>query len=433
MTCFRKNALVSATIVLGLGLGAQSPSYGNEPAAPSSSKKPSPVIPEALNPNSASLRGQLAEMLQSGFAATPAGQVQAAGILQSYRFNAITSTDPSTSAPTIAGAPFVGYVLQNEILPEYASTYDSQYAQAYKDNVTDINLEGIFDLFMGEIINGGLTGDLAKTGNEIGVCMAKKIKLGKSESCVLDSSDRLEKAPSKADLALMKFSCGVPVFEDVASACKVRKAIFADAKPTLIKAQKEGLIAQAFVSAYPSIFRSTLVDGVNQDQAQIGQLISSKFQSSYNPKFWTQAPLIDMDSPNAPTTLHTFAEGLRVDMRAAAVFESSSNPQLKAMAGPLFYAAANRLLVLMGGTQAQWGGSKFVPASGDAFDPKNPKKAPVFETTRFGGLTATMQNGHAATAVLDIENYSPDPGKNSTPLQIFPSTFSIGPNGVPVL
>jgi hypothetical protein len=172
-----------------------------------------------------------------------------------------------------------------------------------------------------------------------------------------------------------------------------------------------------------------LVDGVNQDEAQIGQLISSKFQSSYNQKLWTQAPLVDTDNPNAPTTLHAFAAGLRVDMRAATNFANSTNPQMKAMAGPLFYAAANRLLVLMGGTQAQWDGSKFVPAPGDAFDPKNPKKAPVFATTRFGGLTAKMENGQAVSSTLDIANYDP----TKSPLQIFPSSFTIGANGVPSL
>src|SRR5271154_5003480 len=98
---------------------------------------------------------------------------------------------------------------------------------------------------------------------------------------------------------------------------------------------------------------------------------------------------------------------VRMVIRAASLFETSSNPQLKAMSGALFYAAANRLLVLMGGSQAKWDGTKFVPKSGDAFDPRNPKKAPEFLTERFGGMTATTLAGHVVTSTLDIANYDP--------------------------
>jgi hypothetical protein len=383
--------------------------------------------PPPINPNAGLERDVLAQVLQSSEAVTPAYQQKVAGLLEAYRLGPVPNT------PTIAGAPFVGYVFENQILPGYAATYDSQYADAYKDNVTNINLEGIYDLFMDEIINKGLTGDLAKTGKEIGVCMAKKIKRAKSDSCKLDGSDHPDKAPSILELGVMKYTCGVPLLEDIDSACKVRQAVFADAKPTIIKARDQGLIAKAFVAAYPTLFRSTLLDGVNDDRTGIGQLVSSKFKSTYNSKIWTQAPLIDLDNPNGQATLHAFATGLRVDIRAASLFDGSTDPQLKALAGPLFYAAANRLLVLMGGTEAKWDGTKFVPTPGDAFDPKNPKQSPSFVTERFGGITAMSLAGHEVSSTIDIANYDPTLAKNPSPLQIFPSTFTLGQNGIPTL
>jgi hypothetical protein len=421
----RMKTFVSVLVAFGLGSAAFGAQAAVVPAAVPAVVPGS--TPPPITPNAGLERDVLAQVLQSSEAVTPAYQQKVAGLLEAYRMGPVPNT------PTIAGAPFVGYVFENQILPGYAATYDSQYADAYKNNVTNLTLEGIFDLFLDEVINGGLTGDLAKAGKQIGVCMAKKVERAKGSSCALDSSDRPEKKPSLIELGIMKYTCDVPFFRRATTPCEVRKAIFAVSKPTIIKARNEGLISKAFVAAYPTLFRSTLINGVNDDRTGIGQLVSSKFKSTYNSKIWAQAPLIDLDNPNGQATLHAFATGLRVDIRAASLFDTSTDPQLKALAGPLFYAAANRLLVLMGGTETKWDGTKFVEAPGDAFDPKNPKKSPSFVTERFGGITATSLAGHEVSSTIDIANYDPTLAKNPSPLQIFPSTFTLGQNGIPNL
>jgi hypothetical protein len=340
---------------------------------------------------------------------------------------------PIEGTSSIADGPFVGYIVQNELLPSYSSIEQSQYPAAYASNVTNATLEDLFDTFMGQIEGGGLTGAIAKAGNEVGACLAKKVEEGKSDSCPLDVTDAPPtNKPGIFKLAMMKLTCRLPF--KIFDPCKIRQAVYAVAKPELItmRPQWPGI----FNDAYPGSFRSTILNGVNTDRATIGQIVTQKFGGAYQASYWNQAPLIDLDdTTNRTMTMHEFASGMSNDLRAASILSQSSDETTKGLAGALFYAGANRLLVLMGGTEtkwdpnAQWKDSddekqtgQFVPVPGDAFDSKNPLASPQFQTEPFGGLTSL--NGKMTA--LDIANYSPTAGA----VQLFPSQLILGLNGV---
>jgi hypothetical protein len=113
----------------------------------------------------------------------PATEISVENTVRNYRLAPINGTS------SIADGPFVGYIVQNELLPSYSFIEQSQYPAAYASNVTNATLETLFDTFMGQIEGGGLTGAIAKAGNEVGACLAKKVEEGKSDSCPLDVTD----------------------------------------------------------------------------------------------------------------------------------------------------------------------------------------------------------------------------------------------------
>jgi hypothetical protein len=344
----------------------------------------------------------------------PATEISVENTVRNYRLAPINGTS------SIADGPFVGYIVQNELLPSYSFIEQSQYPAAYASNVTNATLETLFDTFMGQIEGGGLTGAIAKAGNEVGACLAKKVEEGKSDSCPLDVTDAPPAdKPGFFKLAMMKLTCRLPF--KTFDPCNIRQAIYAVAKPELItmRPQWPGI----FNDAYPGSFRSTILSGVNTDRATIGQIVTQKFGGTYEESYWNQAPLIDLDdTTNRTMTMHEFASGMSNDLRAASILSQSSDDTTKGLAGALFYAGANRLLVLMGGNETKWDGNQFLPAPSDAFDAKNPLASPVFQTEAFGGLTSL--NGKMTA--LDITNYSPTAGA----VQLFPSQLVLGLNGV---
>jgi hypothetical protein len=345
--------------------------------------------------------------------------------------------------PTIENAPFVNFIVQNQLLPQYGKAYDESYNDAYRSNVSDINLEGIYDLFLQQIIAGTLTGDMAKVGKLVGSCLAKKIEEGKSPSCQLDNSDALGDPSLNLGMNLrtalrlgwLKATCWTSLIPP----CEARKEVFQVAKKELIIARDTGLLEIAFKSAYPSVFRKTFLDTLNEQRSRIASLVTSKFGGVEQSEFWNQAPLFEAnDLSSRKTSMHEIAAGLRVDIRGASLLARSNDASLKGLSAALFYASANRLLSLMGGTQAKWDGKSFVSVPSDQpggrYDPKNPKAAPRFETERFGGMTAMKgADGTLVTSSLDLTGYDPTRISAPSALQIFPTQFMIGENGVPSL
>ncbi|MCC7440843.1 MAG: hypothetical protein IT285_04375, partial [Bdellovibrionales bacterium] len=62
---------------------------------------------------------------------------------------------------------------------------------------------------------------------------------------------------------------------------------------------------------------------------------------------------------NRKVTLKGFAQGLRADLGVAHLFADRESEYLRGIAAPLFYASANRLLLMTGGTRAKWNGTRF--------------------------------------------------------------------------
>ena len=121
-------------------------------------------------------------------------------------------------------------------------------------------------------------------------------------------------------------------------------------------------------------------------------------------------------------------------MRAAYELEKN-HPDV---AAAMFFAAANRLLILMGGTGLTWDSTQnqFATAPGDTLDPAHPDAAPKLVTDTFGGMG--MVQSKTGPAVTPWENaiingYSPSDKTSPSPLQLFPSSFTLGANDVPVL
>src|SRR6185437_343149 len=121
-------------------------------------------------------------------------------------------------------------------------------------------------------------------------------------------------------------------------------------KEDLMDAKKQGLMAKVFPQIFPALFQNQLIGGANKIQAGIGDFVSGKFKTSTDSSLWS-APLIDIqNSDNRQSGIGEFATGLAADIRGASVLLKSHPEE----AAPLFYAAANRMLVLMGGTEASW-------------------------------------------------------------------------------
>src|SRR5262249_8063455 len=62
---------------------------------------------------------------------------------------------------------------------------------------------------------------------------------------------------------------------------------------------------------------------------------------------------------NRKLTLKGFSQGLKADLGVAHLFADKGSDYLRGIAAPLFYASANRLLLMTGGERAKWTGNRF--------------------------------------------------------------------------
>ena len=156
------------------------------------------------------------------------GESKLIQVLHSYR------TQQSPGTPVIQDGPFVGFVLQNQIVSGWSDIYDGQYQDEYKKNVTDITYGGMLDILMQAIESGKLPDEIKGVGEQIGMCLAKKVEAA-DESCKLDNSDTIPKKPSILKLGWMKYTCDMPVLSATTSPCNARKAIFAFAQTGIVR------------------------------------------------------------------------------------------------------------------------------------------------------------------------------------------------------
>jgi hypothetical protein len=379
-------------------------------------------------------RGVLNELLKD----SPQSEDKILQLLNSYRAKSVNGT------PSIEDAPFVGYILKNQIVDGWSDLYKAQYDKNFDLYVTHPTDVRLFDMLMGavaanqlpntEVKVDGKSINVKSEGDQIGACLAKRVEEVDADKCddptVTDNSDDNPEAPGILTLAWEKYTCFIPF---ITSSCKARKSIYTKVKPILADIKKANVMAEFFPQIFPPLIRSEIVDGATEKRKDIAPFVSGKFGATADQDFWNKAPLIDIqDTQNRVTGLREFAEGLSADLRSASVLSQSKDPEATRMAAALFYAAANRLLILMGGVEAKWGGDQFVSAP---LLSKDPGAAPQFQTSTFGGLGVINSGTKAAPEYKmvpwDIVHYDPTASKNPSPLQLFPSRFILGADGVP--
>jgi hypothetical protein len=360
----------------------------------------------------------------------------AARLIRTYR------TNRSQAVLSIKDAPFPFMLIAGTVNDIYPALYDKTWTEEYKKVINNIPLEPIFDAFMEGILNGTLPDSVRREASQVGECLARKVLRGRGNDCPLDGSDRLD-VPSTAALAWIKLDCSL---FNATSACFTRRTLFNKVKPTLIQARQQPevrrLVTEEFAKRFPQEFRNGFLKEMSERLAGFPSLVAQKFSGELDPFWGARTPLVEPDGDNVNRlSMHGFASGLRADIGVAAMMAAQRDPQARGLAAALFYAAANRLLLLMGGEQAQWNGRNLVTSDGNVVDPRRPKQPPRFATDPFGGWGVEKLATGAAFTPWNWGEYDPtrvkDPqnpaSKDPTPFRVFPGEFLVAGRGVPRL
>ena len=327
-------------------------------------------------------------------------------------------------------APFFGFLLQSQTEAIYAAAYEGAFQEQYRKYVENPDLELILDQFLEAYLEGVLPSDLAQTADRLGFCLSEKVLRGKSSDCTLDRSEQVH-PPGALRLALAKLSCILPV----PTACDVRRWLYDEMKPDLIEAKKTRALEKPFMAVFPKRFREEFLITLANQKEHFSDLLAKKF-SAASPGVldWTTLPLIeqmaaveiDEQVPVRKVTLSSFAQGLRADVGAARWLPNRSDAAL------LFFAAANRLLMLTGGSQARWAEDHFVLSSQSLFDPAQPKKAPLFDAVPFGGWALGKVQQTLGFSPWDWSKYNPASSPREESTRLFPSELLLTSTGVPL-
>lgn len=395
--------------------------------------------PYAMNISKAEARSTLIEFVENLHLAQTPIQLGAADanvteregvarLVRSYRIAARKAALPLKDAPYLP-------ILAGELVGRlYPVMYDEAYARNLKEKFDAIGYETIFDLFMDGLVKGQLPEDpgIRAAAKRIGRCLPKRVIAGKSDACRLDPSDQLDE-PGTFKKGWVKAACVLRL--PFPSHCSTRKVIYDAAKRHLIAFKKDPkfreLVETEFRKQFPQAFRDGFLQEIATRMRGFPAVIGAKFGGERDPLWEEETPLVDSDAMDADGgqgrfTMREFARGLRADVEAAALLAASSDAGARSLAAPLFYGAANRILLLTGGSETTWDGSRFVLADSAPVDPDDPKKLPVFATNAFGGWSGLWKGEGPGFSPWDWAAYDP-----SQWLRVFPSEFVFGPRGQP--
>ena len=345
--------------------------------------------------------------------------------------------DPATSpSESLSNAPYIDLLLGSETKKIYTAAYSSSYATQYQKIVGNTPLELLFDALVDSIIDGRAAKNpaTAASAKALGVCLAKKVKAGKSDSCKLDLDETRTQVPPLVDQATAKLSCFLPL----PTSCWTRQTIFQAAKAQLMAARKlpsiQQTVADQFNSQFPGQFRAGFFDLIDSIRADLGSFFGKK-TASLNSIFWSaKTPLVEQDDRSThEMTMKQYASSIDADVMAAAHFSKSDSAELRGYSAPLLYAAAGKLLMITGGQRANFDfkNKKFELGADVATGVSqlgSPAAIPSFSQTPFGGIGVVLAGGAPHFSDWDFGNYDP-----SKAWQIFPSRFKLGANGVPSL
>jgi len=356
-------------------------------------------------------------------------------LLRTYR-------DHGNADLTIRNAPFPGLLVATVVPALYPVTYDSTYESEFEITVRQLDSERIFDAFMSGVvadrIPDGMPDDITRAAKQIGKCLAAKAVKAKAPTCELDRSGRVIKH-GKLELLWAKIDCAIH-FNSV-KGCKVRRTLFDVAQPLIEKAKSDpainlrAIIEREFNQAFPENFRKEFLIDLGQRAGSYADLVVQKFKGSKG-EFWNaDAPLVEgYDRDKNLVRTSGFGKGISSDVSMAALLLNDSDPhpdqKMRGKAAALFYAAANRLLVMTGGDEAAYDHKlrQFQLAEGDQFDPTAPKRAPKFYTTPFGGWSLDMTRNGPAFQTWNWVEYDPRPP--TSPLRLFPEIFELKGRGI---
>ncbi len=341
---------------------------------------------------------------------------QMARLILSYRMKQFGEAPEDKIS--IASAPFPGMVLLDLIPKIWNTEYQKNYQTAYQENVADISVLVLFDEFMKMIAEGRAPESLKKEARKIGPCIAHKVLRAKDDQkCNLNvDPDYLPKIPIRR-LLRVKMGCKYHRI----SPCETRQAIFYAAKKSILNAKKDphvqSMIKTKFEKIFPKEFKKGFLGQLTQKMTHVASIVNQKFKGTFSKQLWhPQVSLIENFKDPKLMTLRNFIEGLRADLNGAVVLSQSSDPQIRGLAAPLFYASANRLLVLMGGKRA-------VVRKG-ALLLESSTGVPRVYSENFGGWGVLETPSRPQFLSWDWGKYDPA-AQPPTPARLFPAVFYV--------
>ncbi len=357
-------------------------------------------------------------------------RAQLVALIRSYRFN---PTRAGSTQMSIQRAPYADALVLNAMKDIYASLYESQKRKSYEDEVVNISLETLFDGFMTAVRDGSLPASLQELGDQIGSCIARRTQ---ESSCKLDSGPEFVSV-SKVKLGWARFTCGLFMGD-----CGVRRLFFNAAKKDLIEARTKPevieMVGKEFERLFPVKFHEAFLTQLNEKRATVPEIVSLKFGGTLNSRLWDPSVALVPADEQGKISLKGFAESVRADLAMAEVTLSAgespdSDPEMmewRDLTGPLFFAAANKILVLSGGKAADYRTGHYREIR-NFLRPLIAKEPPYLASYLFGGWGISNHEDGPSFSPWDWADYDPNRKEKPSTARLFPSEFLISEEGVP--
>ncbi|MGE0616664.1 MAG: hypothetical protein AB7P04_13600 [Bacteriovoracia bacterium] len=403
---------------------------------------------------------------------------------------------------SIRDAPFPSfliYALMNPTQPGEKTLWEQIGERTYQDNIrlvdepTDVEL---MDYFMLAILEGAHLSDqfpksLRPAAKAIGRERAEKVRRAgmPDENGVIQCDAELGLA-----IKVSIFDKLVKLLFKVASDCEMRQIVFKMFHDAVEKERRQtekweretwpavhAILMERFIETFNYELPHGFFEVLSEFNGHIADFVTEKFvfknlnlppselaKQDYlkfvEPRvaemaaLWRDAPLLERIEPGtAPEGFvrMRFSEliaGLRSDLAVAKLMSRGGDPAAAAVAAPLFYASANRFLVMLGSEQVLFhprtlntagriivknlaefpvlgADKKYQPAYKERIDHV---LTPVFESRLFGGWGLQAGETDFSPWGTDFENYVPEDPDAPSPIRIFPSEFLMTGGARPV-
>ncbi len=366
-------------------------------------------------------------------------------------------SDANDQGPRRHEAHYLDALMLAKFSSIYDLLYDVEKKKAFESEVVGIKLSTLFDGFLEMVESGDVSDSMKSAANQVGKCLARKMIAVRS-SCEL--KDDTKDSPSTVKLAWLRATCGALV-----SDCKVRRAFFAAAKPTLEEARKDPAvqkqIRETFEKVFPERFRQGVLQQLSQVRGTYTGWVAEKFLPAAPFKLFAEEPKPSLVASGIEPMfiaddhlvgvgpvqrLDGMAFGLRADLAIARMGSellsgrtSIPKSSIASETGAALWSAVQQLLVLTGGTRAVFGSNEsgFSLIEGDIknLPPRFSKESPYLKGELFGGWSVSRASKEDATlrfAPWDWENYINLPSDSGSPISLLPHAFKLDSAGRPI-